>query len=1076
MQELVPIGGGAASRMPDQATPGTLTRINRFEDLRAGTYWRAKDDVPALTKPERRQRGVYLPKDHPDYIDRDTKWGESEDNRIGSEDYMVDVPVRSGLPAGRMHLVSSLRMVDGDIHAVVLQGHPSEDRHNSERIYLVDEFLHYFEMVSEEEAQATRQAEIAELQQEIGELQQAMIAGPPAETPVALLGHQAKLPAAPSVGTMIANIGHVETLQATAERAVAIAKRQTDWIQTHTRDIGTKTAAMVPFYQERAAAALASTEAVMRYATDLQKGVQSLGLYTGTDVEVTRLAEGEGADPTEKLMIHRDMLFMDEEYLVNLDQERGSGGADHEDFDDFVEQIKVDPTLRDRIFPFPRMVVLMRYRRTGKIYFESDTVEAALANAEYNKPNKEQFLLIRDGDNLWKVYSELTTQAITALYPRKSMGDAPFRGVDGTTIGLNDLRFSDAKGQFNDLNRVYKNLLILLWGLNDRMGVFGPFYDPADWTPSGFIDEAFQHRYMRFWDPYEEATLGTGRPRFRTWVKSMNGWLRSGSRVVVMRRVLEASGDLGKGTTMEKVQPGALRTIGDRALEMVVRQTKKGLVVGVEAGKHVYPRKRYSRDYYMKQTYDVKLDQMDDGYSERGTLHWLCLDMVEAADIDHYLQSRLERSSYMEFYGLLLAVRDQKRLEEPLLAPIIARLEDAYAQAPVPLAEGMTIRDLARQAIRLWRTSNRGAMVPAIGEEGHATAYKTMLAGMWTLAGNDHPVEDAERLCTQEGRAPLRLVLTGKDRFAVYATSVGDEVEDRLFPHVWVTRLACQRKAAGLKVTSRKVMPMPDAVPDEEVLREWDALGDWEGRDVSTEVNEVRYSDETRDRVTYDVIRKAFARVQAGSLEAFRNPAGDLAGTLAHLNAVRRDQTRSRMVAELNYVQPFAVIRTRTFKRRSIEGFTSRYEQEVHDRDYLVLSLQDNAFRMVHRLCTTDEERRMVATAFASPYNDKIYQRGQFERNIDKMPTIGWARLTAWAKMSDDPLRRDQSWRSIPLEANWSENIRSFDVQRKPYDQELWVPDVTDMIKWMDPTAPAILNDLCRIFKLDAVPFVPSAR
>ena len=1068
MQDIVPIG----TPMPQRAAPGTVTRINRFEDLRAGTYWRAKDDVPELTKPERRQRGVYLPKDHPDYIDRDTRWGESEANRIGSEDYMVDVPIRSGLPAGRMHLVRSLKLVDGDIHAVVLQGHPSESERGSDRTYLVDEFLHCFEMVPEEEAQAIRQAEIAALQKEIGDLQQAMIAGPPAEAPVALLGHQAKLPPKPSVGTMIANIDHVQSLQATAERAVAIAQRHTDWIQTHTKEIGAKTAAMVPFYQERAAAALASTEAVMRYATDLQKGVQSLNLYTGVDVEVTRLAEGEGADPTEPLRIYRDMLFMDEEYLIDLDREAGEGGADHHDFDDFVEELKTNHTLRDRIFPYPRMMVLMRYRRTGKRYFTGDSIEAALANAEYNKPNRLQFLLIRDGENLWRVYSELTTQAITSLYPTKRMGDAPFRGVDGNTIGIDDLRFSEAKGQFNDLNRVYKNLLILMWGLNDRLGLFGPFYDPADWTPSGFIDEGFQHKYLRFWDPYREATLGTGRPRFRAWVHRMNGWLRSGSRVVVMKRIVEG-GIAASGNTLEKTQPGVIRRIGDLAFEMVVRQTKKGHVVSVDAGRQVYPRERYKRSYYLQQTFDVPLDEEDGGYSERGTLNWLCLDMIEPSDIDHYLQSRLDRADYMEFYGLLLAVRDQLRLEEPQIAPIIAKLEAAYASAPVPLPEGMTTRDLARQAIRLWRTSNRGAMVPAEGEEGHATAYKTMLAGMWTLAGNDHPVEDAERLAAHEGRMPLRLVLTGKDRFALYATSVGEEMEDRLFPHVWVTRLACQRKAKGLKVTSRKVVPMPAAVADEEILHEWEALAEWKGRDVSEMVNKPRYSDETRDPLTYDVIRKAFATVTDGSLEAFRTPTGDLEGTLANLNRLRSDKTKSRSVADLNYVQPFAVIRTTTFKRRAIEGFTSRYENDAYDRDYLVLSLQDNAFRMVHRLCTTDDERKLVSIAFGKAYADKIYQRNQFDTNAGKPPTIGWSRLTSWAKGPADPFRRERTYRTIPLEANWAQNIRSFDVQRTPYDQSLWVPELERMIVWMDPAAPAILNDLCRMFDLEAVPFVP---
>jgi len=1073
MQDLITIGAPNADR--SRTVDANVVRINRFEDLRAGQYWRAKDDVPALLKPEQRERDVFLPKDHPDY----RKEGYRS-NVIGSEKYMVEVPVRSALPAGRMHLVQSLKLVDGDIHAVVLKGHPSEPE-RSDRTYLVDEFLHCFEQVDEAEAQRIRQEEIAALHAEISDLQNAMIAGPPQEAPTALLGHQEKLPPKPSVGTMIANIGHIQKLQETAERAVAMAQRQSTWIQTHTKEIGEKTAALVPFFQERASAALAATESVMRYAGDLQKGVQSLNLYTGKDVEVKRLSEGASAPAEEPLRIYRDMLFLDEEYLVHLDQEGRSGGADANDFDDFVEALTTDAKLMARVLPYPRMIVLMRYRNSDKAYFGGTSIEAAFANAAYNEPNHMQFLLVRDGDNLFQVWSELTTQAIGSLYPNKAMGDAPFRGVDGGTIGIDDLNLADSKGRFDDLNRVYKNLLILLWGLNDREGMFGPFYDPADWTPSGFIDEGFQAKYFRFWDPYgDRNAIGTGRPYFTEWVRGMNKWLRSGSRVLVMRRALAGDEALGKHNTMEKEQPGAVRAIGDAALEFVVRRTKKGHVVPVDAGRMVYPQERYRDAYRLKQTFDVPLSEEADGYSVHGTLLWLCLDMIEASDIDHYLESRLDRRSYMQFYKLLLAARDQLREEDVELAPVIAKLEAAFGEAPAELPAGTSARDLARQAIRLWRTANRGAMVPAAGTSAHAGVYKTLLGNMWTLAGNDHPVAEAETLCAAQGRTPLRLVMTGKDRFAVYATSVGDEIEDRLFEHVWVTRLACQRKGGALKATSTKVVVMPDSVADEEVLHEWDALAQWKGVDVPTALTRPLQYDREREPLTYDVIRKAFAIVQSSSLEAFRTPPPSLDLALRQLNEKRHAITKGSSVPDLHYVQPFAIIRRTTFERKLVPGFSARYESFPVTQDYKVLSLQDDAYRMLHRLCATDEERKQVVVAFASHYERKVVQMGNFQRDVDKHPTIGVTTLASWAKAPRDPLGRDSSWRGMALDANWSENFRQFDVQRienhAPGRDPLWSPKLDEMTVWMDPTAPAILNDLCATHGWDAVPFVPDTR
>jgi hypothetical protein len=1074
MQDIVPASG----HRPDAArrTPGGVLRINRFEDLRAGTYWRAKDDVPALLKPERRQRDVYLPADHPDY----RKDGYHRDNVIGSEDYMVDVPIRSAMSEGRVHLVRSLKLVDGDVHAVVLQGHPSEGA-RSDRTYLVDEFLHFFELVDDAEAERVRQAEIAAIHQEISELQQAMIAGPPSEAPVALIGHQAKLPPKPTLGTMIANIGHIDALQATAERAIAVAQRQGEWVKTHTRRIGERTEALMPFYQERAAAAIATTESVVRYAQDLQKGVQSLGLYTGEGVEVRRLASGESAAPEDKLVFLRSVLAMDEEYLVNLQADGRSGGADHEDFDDFVEQLTRDPSLMQRVLPYPRMVVLMRYRRTDRIYFEDDSIQSAIANVEYNKPNRVQFLLIRDGDNLFQVWSELTTQSIPALFPTASMGDQAFRGVKGETIGIDDLNLSEAKGRFDDLVRVYKNLLILLWGLNDREGLFGPFYDPSTWTAAGFTDEDFQARHFRFWDPDGDALrLGTGRPSFRRWARAQNGWLRSGARVVAMRGMLASSPALGEHNDMSPRQPHAVRAIGDVAYEFVVRSTKKGHVVAVDGGRMVYPRERGRRAYRLEQTFDVPLDETDHGFSERGTLRWLCLDMIEAADIDHYLESRLDRPDYMSFYGLLLAVRDQIRIEEIEQRPIVAKLEAAYAAAPVPLEDGMDARMLARHAIRLWRAANRGAAVPAEGEAGHAAAYKALLGNMWTMAGNDRPIAEAEALAAEEGREPIRLVMTGRDRFALYATSVGDEREERLFDHVWVTRLACQRKSGRLKVTSKRVLEMPDAVADEETMHEWDAAATWKGRGVPAILKQQIGYRRARDPITYDIIRTAFDAAQSGSLEAFRTPPADLDAALAELNAARRRITTGRQVADLSYVQPFAIIRRTGFRNDLVPGFSARYTSTPVDNDYQVLSLQDDAFRMLHRLCSTDAERRKVANAFASQYEMKEVQIANFRDAASKHPTVAASSLSFWSKAGKGALGRDRSWRCVPLDANWSETLRRFDCHQIPHQgfedgDRLWNPRLDEMTVWMDPAAPAILSELCGTHGWDAVPYVPEA-
>lgn len=1063
MSNIVP-----ASR-PVAASSANVSRINRYEDIQAGQYWRAKEEVPELTKPTKRKRGVYLPEDHPDYL-ANANMGA---NKIGEEDYLVDVPVRGSCPEGRMHLIKSLKMVDGSIHAVVLQNHPSESG-GSGYTYLIDEFLRYFEMVDEKEAEQIRAIEIAALQAEIQELQKAIAHGPPAEGPVALLGEQTKLPAKPSVSTMISNIEHVGHLQVRAEQAVAIAQRQADWITTHTGKIAALTSGLVPFFQEKASAALASAETVLRYASDLQRGVASLGLYVGTDIEMNRLVEGESADPAEPLVVYRDLLYMDEEFLINMDQEGLENGADHENLDDFVSALKTDKSLLERIFPYPRMMVLMRYRRTNKVYFKGSTFEAALANAEYNKENKRQFLLIRDGENITQVWSELTTQEIKALYPSKAMGDANFSGIDGNLIQLDDLNFADAKGRFDDLARLYKNLLILMWGLNDREGVFGPFYNSADWTPAGFTDLAFQEKYMRFWDPYGDQTmLGRGYPSFDKWLREKNGWLRSGSRVIVMKTAIARNEKIGRNN-IEAEQTGAERQIDDKAYLFIARKNKDGHVVPVDVGRQVYPRSRWKKSYYLKQSMDIVLDEEDNGYSENGGLDWLCLDMIEACEIDHYLESRIDRQKYMEFYPLLQATRDALQIEDRQLAPVIAKLKKAFEESGTDIPEGESLHSIAKNAIRLWRAAHRGAMVPAGDDDQHAAAYKMLLGNMWTLTGQNHPVKEAEQLAQDENRTPLRLVLTGKDRFALYATSVGDEIESTLFDHLWVTRIACKRKGKKLEVTSRKVMPMPDAIADEEILHQWDEVAAWKGKDVPEVLNRTGYYENEKPPYTYENIRKALAKVQTLTIEGVFERPDDFHGAIFQLNQIRRKRTKGKMVKDLAIVAPFAIIRQPAFRRIPVPGYDARYSYEMIDGGYSVLSIQDNPYRMLYRLAKDDEERKAVADAFASQYADKVYNRGQFLESIKKKPEIGCAHLADWSKAGEAPYHNDKSFNTIPLDENWSENIRQFVVARRPEaGNAISAPETKDIMIWCDDKAPAILKGFCIEHGLAPVPFVP---
>lgn len=305
----------------------------------------------------------------------------------------------------------------------------------------------------------------------------------------------------------------------------------------------------------------------------------------------------------------------------------------------------------------------------------------------------------------------------------------------------------------------------------------------------------------------------------------------------------------------------------------------------------------------------------------------------------------------------------------------------------------------------------------------------------------------------------------------------GVEIEERPLGHVWVTRLACQRKAGSLKVSSAKIVEMPDAVADEEVLKEWDGLAAWKGRGVPAKLNEQRYYESNREPYTYDSIRKAIAIAEQASFDHFTTLPEYLELALHRVNVTRKERGKHGMVADMHIVVPFAIVATTDFKAIPVPGFSARYEYERVANDYHLLALQDDPYRMMYRLCGTDEEREQVVRAYVSRYARKDVKRPEFLENAGRAPTLGLIRLPVAARMQADPIGRERDWKSIPLEANWSESIRQFDVSRQPQGgQTLIAPTTDELVRWMNPQAPAALNALCERFGWEAVPFTPTSR
>lgn len=98
-----------------------------------------------------------------------------------------------------------------------------------------------------------------------------------------------------------------------------LAVIQSEWLQGKNNEITRAVQAVVPYYQEMAAAQLAAFEESRENVESLMKGIASLDLFIGKDVVVNTIIKGNSAPSDIPLTFVQKKLLMDEELAVYLD-------------------------------------------------------------------------------------------------------------------------------------------------------------------------------------------------------------------------------------------------------------------------------------------------------------------------------------------------------------------------------------------------------------------------------------------------------------------------------------------------------------------------------------------------------------------------------------------------------------------------------------------------------------------------------------------------------------------------------------------------------------------------------------
>jgi len=766
-----------------------ITRIDRFQSLTHGTYWR-------LT------RGV-------------------EEN--GYSDCLI---------VGKVHLITKLNYADGKIHSVEVQAHPGSDYPTGSAEYLVQEFLECFEFAPE--GLSEREQEIAGVQQMIQDKQAELcrISTDPTYV-LGLLSHEAEatddepeeecelnleagLPDPGAWNKDLATVAKSDVKRLTAQLSNQriIAETQSNLLQERTNDLQETISSLAPYYTERGLAAKASASEAIEYIKKIEEGLATLGLYTGDGIEVVRHCQGESADKSEPLSLRQRLLFMDQESLINV----AEGGADFEDMDTFLEMLHKDPELLQRVLPEPRGIVAIQFRRSGKDYGYTNSLSDALAQAGKNIINKYAFLLIRDGENLSTVQSPLTH--MTRLFPTKDDTDMPFRGYDGERITIDDIEYSRVKKRSNDISLHFKRILILLWGLYDREeNIFGPLAVEDVQGHVNLLSGAIQKELFRFiYDDEPDTLLGEARPSFRDWVNGHNELLQSGSQVGCFWNDMLKE-ELAPACVVEHAHMDYDRTEvrycpeKDAGVEIAQMVDNKLVVKPLVKSTDSY---RYKKKPFYA-TFKLDNTRINRGYG------FLCLDNVNHDDVNWYIYSREHRTDYLSMIPLLVGVRDLLEQERPARDGLANTLMDGLKQGGL-IEDDKGTRESIYDIMRMWRASNRGRPYPVPGDKDYLKIVNTLFDQLWWLSADalSVRVSQIETLCAEQGRKPLRLVISGKGYLAVYTTENNEERETRFGKHVWVKRIVLVLRKNKVSFEREKWVQLSEFRADERVVHEWD--------------------------------------------------------------------------------------------------------------------------------------------------------------------------------------------------------------------------------------------------------------
>lgn len=421
---------------------------------------------------------------------------------------------------------------------------------------------------------------------------------------------------------------------------------------------------------------------------EINQMISMIELYCGIEEEVRTITVGQPASVDTKISIRQKILFMDEECAVSDVYGHLEDGFDYNNIDDFCAWLK-DNHNRDQVIPEQKAIVVLKPRRYNKDY------KNPYDNEVLNRYNRESYILIRNGENLYLIFTE-NFYIYDTVFPSKDIAKKLFE-----KISTQDFHKKFEEIDYRSILERARTFAIFIQGVLDRTTLLHPIKENSNYfTGNANVEFIYD----------DDNILSDGRLRYKEWVREINKEIKIGSRIVFNEQQFLT--DYGSTTDYY-----------EECFKKYYREFPNIPEDGIYEVSEIITDKYYGERICFK--------YKPGGYKDRTTAVTFCArrnddwiinyDQLELNDVDYYLNSRIDRPSYNNFIPLLKTVRQQlvkeQQSEQLFIDLIMNNLE-------------LNDRQIVTDCITWWKYKNK---IKRSIDKDDTLAYKMMTNKIKTL-------------------------------------------------------------------------------------------------------------------------------------------------------------------------------------------------------------------------------------------------------------------------------------------------------------------------------------------------------